>query len=203
MSKSATANRKLSPTRERILASARTLFAARGFKGTTTAAIARKARVNEALIFRHFPAKEDLYAAILRDKLDDERTTRIISAAECRKVSAEEALRLVAARFAESLDPEFLRLYYHSALEGHRLASEFYGQFVSRLITLVEELILRGIREKRFRKVDARTAAHAFTGMLRSYCLTHELFPAHKLKGGAEQAAQAFCDLFLLGVVKR
>ncbi len=197
------ADRKLSPTREKILRAARTLFAARGFKGTTTAAIARKARVNEALIFRHFPAKGDLYAAILRDKLDDERTARIISAAECRKVTAEEALRLVAARFAESLDPEFLRLYYHSALEGHQLASEFYGQFVSRLITLVEELIHRGIREKRFRKVDARTAAHAFTGMLRSYCLTNELFPAHTLKGGAAQAPQAFCDLFLLGVVRR
>ena len=66
----------------------------------------------------------------------------------------EDALRLVAQRFAEAFDPIFLRLYYHSALEDHALAEAFYDQFVSRFIGLVEQLIERGIREGSFRKVD-------------------------------------------------
>lgn len=189
-------------TRERILAAARELFAAHGFKGTTTASIARHAEVNEALIFRHFPAKKDLYSAILRDKLEDESTTRVIHAGECQKISAEEALRLVATRFAESAEPIFLRLYYHSALEGHELATEFYRQFVSRVIVLVQELIVRGIKEGQFREVDSLTAAHAFTGMLRSYCLTHELFPEHHINLSNVEAAKAFCDLFIEGLRK-
>jgi len=191
-----------SATQDRILAAARELFALHGFKGTTTAAIARKARVNEALIFRHFPAKEDLYSAILRAKLDDESLSRILQAAECQKVTAAEALKLVARRFGEYADPEFLRLYYHSALEGHALANGFYDQFVRRLIDLVEELISRGIKEGTFRKVKPRVAAQAFTGMLRSYCLTRELFPDHALKAENESVTLAFCDFFLNGIVR-
>jgi AcrR family transcriptional regulator len=189
-------------TRDRILAAARELFAAHGFKGTTTAAIARQARVNEALIFRHFPAKRDLYAAILRAKLEDEKLAGILEAAGCREIPPDEALRLVGRRFIESADPVFLRLYYHSALEGHALAAEFYDHFVRRLLALVEELIRRGVREGRFRDRDPAIAAQAFTGMLRSYCLTRELFPHHALPTEDAKVADAFCDLFLEGLRK-
>ena len=200
----ATANRRRSiSSRERILAAARELFAARGFKGTTTASIAHRARLNEALIFRHFPAKKDLFTAILREKLEDERLARIIDAAECRSFPVEDAIRLVAQRFAEAFDPVFLRLYYHSALEDHALADAFYDQFVSRFLALVEQLIARGIGEGRFRNLDARIAARAFTGMLRSYFLTNELFPRHALEGEPKQISLSFCDLFVNGVMKR
>lgn len=190
-----------SATRDRILAASRELFAACGFRGTTTAAIARKAGVNEALIFRHFPAKSDLYTAILSAKLADEKLTRIIEAAQG-DVPADEVLRLVAKRFGEYADPEFLRLYYHSALEGHELASGFYDQFVRRLISVVEQVIKRGMREGTFRKVEARTAALAFTGMLRSYCLTRALFPGHELKASGTAVTATFCDYFLNGIVR-
>ena len=39
------------------------LFGEHGFAGTTTKAIARAANVSEAIIFRHFQSKEELYAA--------------------------------------------------------------------------------------------------------------------------------------------
>lgn len=190
------------PTRDRILAAARELFAAGGFRGTTTAAIARAARVNEALIYRHFPAKTDLYEAILRAKLEDANLARILQVAECGQVPADEALRRVARLFGEYADPEFLRLYYHSALEGHVLASGFYEQFVRRLLELVEKLIRRGMREGSFRKVNARIAAQAFTGMLRSYCLTRELFPDHALPANDVRVTEQFCDLFLTGLIR-
>ena len=51
--------------RQQILQAAMGLFARRGFNGTTTREIARRARVNEAIIFRHFPSKEDLYLMTL------------------------------------------------------------------------------------------------------------------------------------------
>lgn len=203
-SRNATEGEKSPPTtRDRILAAARELFAARGFKGTTTAAIARQAGVNEALIFRHFPAKTDLYAAILRAKLEDEQLTGILQAAGCGKMPADEALRLMGRRFVESADPVFLRLYYHSALEGHALAVEFYDHFVRQLLALVEELIRRGVREGIFRETDPAIAAQAFTGMLRSYCLTRELFPHHALPTKDADVADAFCDLFLKGLEKK
>ncbi len=50
--------------RQTILAAALPLFANRGFNGTTTRQIADAAGVSEALMYRHFPSKEDLYVAL-------------------------------------------------------------------------------------------------------------------------------------------
>ncbi|MCW0217197.1 MAG: TetR/AcrR family transcriptional regulator [Prosthecobacter sp.] len=50
--------------RERILDSALRVFADRGFHGATTRELAKAAGVSEALMFRHFPTKEDLYLAL-------------------------------------------------------------------------------------------------------------------------------------------
>src|SRR5215213_6697760 len=41
------------------------LFSERGFRGTTTKEIAQAAGVSEAIIFRHFATKEELYKAII------------------------------------------------------------------------------------------------------------------------------------------
>src|SRR5215470_219425 len=54
--------------RAQIIGIAERLFARKGFKGTTTREIADRARVNEAIIFRHFPHKEDLYWAVVDSK---------------------------------------------------------------------------------------------------------------------------------------
>src|SRR5690348_4648509 len=51
--------------RQQIVEAATELFAQQGFNGTTTRQIAARAKVNEAIIFRHFESKEDLYWAIL------------------------------------------------------------------------------------------------------------------------------------------
>jgi len=54
-------------TRLKILSSARTLFAERGFEGTSTRDIAERAGVNKRLIFYYFESKEDLYLRTLED----------------------------------------------------------------------------------------------------------------------------------------
>ncbi|GAA1836845.1 TetR/AcrR family transcriptional regulator [Pseudonocardia ailaonensis] len=49
-------------TRRALLAAARELFAAEGYDGTTVRAVAERAGVNQALLFRHFGSKEGLFA---------------------------------------------------------------------------------------------------------------------------------------------
>lgn len=46
-----------------ILAAATRCFADRGYSGTTTASVAAQAGVNEALVFRHFHSKQELFLA--------------------------------------------------------------------------------------------------------------------------------------------
>jgi AcrR family transcriptional regulator len=57
---------KLSSEQRRtaIIRAVRTVFAERGFHGTTTRALADAAGVSEALLFKHFPNKEALYSAM-------------------------------------------------------------------------------------------------------------------------------------------
>jgi AcrR family transcriptional regulator len=54
-------------TRTRILAAACDEFGAHGFSAATVDRIARRARVNKAMIYYHFPNKRALYTSIIRD----------------------------------------------------------------------------------------------------------------------------------------
>ena len=51
--------------RRDIVDAVRDVFADKGFDGTTTRDLAKSAGVSEALLYRYFPSKESLYAAML------------------------------------------------------------------------------------------------------------------------------------------
>jgi len=70
--------------RELLLAAAAEEFAERGLDASV-ADIARRAGVGKGTVFRHFPTKDDLLAAVVQDRI-----TRLIEAAE-RLLDAEDA----------------------------------------------------------------------------------------------------------------
>ena len=51
---------------DRILAAAAVEFAERGFAGARVDRIARRARVNKAMLYYHFKSKQGLYRTLLR-----------------------------------------------------------------------------------------------------------------------------------------
>jgi AcrR family transcriptional regulator len=53
--------------RAELLAVARELFVASGYRGTTTLAVAQRAGVSEALVVKHFGTKENLYRQALAE----------------------------------------------------------------------------------------------------------------------------------------
>ena len=55
----------VAPSRERILLSAKHLFARNGYENTSTVAIAREAGTSESQLMKHFGSKQGLLAAIL------------------------------------------------------------------------------------------------------------------------------------------
>src|SRR5262252_4325780 len=115
--------------RLQILRIAMRLFSQRGFRGTTTKEIALAAGVSEAMVFRHFATKEELYSAILDHKacLHDERDPlQVVANAIVQKNDAAvfEGLALDVLNHHES-DPEFQRRLLYSALEEHELAQMF------------------------------------------------------------------------------
>src|SRR5215216_1881619 len=121
--------------RLQILSIAVSLFSERGFRGTTTKEIAQAAGVSEAMVFRHFATKEELYAAILDHKAcrggESFEPHKVAEAGIRRKDDRAvfEALALGALHHHEH-DPEFQRQLLHSALEKHELAEMFFDNFV-------------------------------------------------------------------------
>lgn len=67
--------RKRIPASERrrlILEAARKVFAESGFEGSKTQRIAAEAKISEALVYRHYPSKEALYRAVLRQLIREQ-----------------------------------------------------------------------------------------------------------------------------------
>lgn len=53
-----------------LLTLARDLFLDRGFAGTTMDAVAAAARISKQTLYRQYPSKDELYAAVVRDWVD-------------------------------------------------------------------------------------------------------------------------------------
>jgi AcrR family transcriptional regulator len=194
--------------RQDILAAAMELFAKKGFRGTTTRDLATHADVNEAIIFRHFKNKEELYSAILEHKAGEDRDARI-----------EELERLAAAnadeKFFQSLgrtflekherDTTFLRLLLFSALEGHELSEMFATSMTARnpIPLFVANYIKRRIDEGAFRQVDAELATRGLLGMFVSFVLFQEILGLKKSQPyDGEEVVRSFVSIFLKGIQK-
>jgi AcrR family transcriptional regulator len=70
--------RKSSEERHQAIIDAiKTVFAEKGFEKTTTKELARVAGVSEALLYKHFPSKEAMYAAIHEDFIKNKESDEL------------------------------------------------------------------------------------------------------------------------------
>ncbi|HEY7534380.1 MAG TPA: helix-turn-helix domain-containing protein, partial [Thermodesulfobacteriota bacterium] len=166
-------------TRDKILEVAMRLFAEKGFSGTTTREIAEKADVNEALIFRYFSTKKDLYGAIIERKIEEEPGVVEFTLESLRETRNDKQIfKSIAIRMFESVekDSTFIKLLYFSALEGHELSDMFFESYVQHQRMLLSDYIKQRIYEGAFKNLDPLLAARAFIGMVANYIIVEELF---------------------------
>jgi len=182
-----------------IISAAATLFAANGFKGTTTREIARTAAISEALLFKYFPTKRALYAAILAEKSPISQLLAAVEEAAGKRDDEQVFTMIAAYRINRSADPTLLRLLLFSALEGHELSAMFFKNQHRMFYDYLSGYIGQRIRDGAFRRVDPLLAARAFTGMLAHHRLLHEIFkvPLHR---SPEDCVATYVSLFLDGL---
>jgi AcrR family transcriptional regulator len=164
--------------REAILGSSTALFARRGFSGVKTREIARAAGISEAMVFRHFPRKADLYRAILRRHVRDLERTLPLDRLAASDAPPEEFLGGIAANILGRIDadPTLLRLMFFSALEDHPLAREMERIRARGLRGAIESYLARRIREGVLRPVDVAVASRSFIWMVVGLGLSRNLF---------------------------
>ena len=186
--------------RQALLNAALQLFSQQGYRGTTTKAIARRAGVSEALLFRHFPNKQDLYWSVLEEQCDLRRGRATLeellhSGENDEELFAGIAEVILRRNFADS---RLYRLLLYSALENHELSHRFFTTYISSYYQAVAAHIRSRIKDGRFRKTDPLLAARLFIGMALHYFLVEELFKGgHQefdLKKVSRTAAQVWLD---------
>ncbi|WP_455244859.1 TetR/AcrR family transcriptional regulator [Petrachloros mirabilis] len=184
-----------------LIAAAASLFAAKGFNGTTTKEIARAAGVSEALVFKHFPTKRALYAAILAEKVTIHELLEAIEESADKRDDCRVFSLIAGFRIRKDVDSTLFRLLLFSALEGHELCEMFFEKhhriFYDRLSAYIKVRIAEGA----FRNVDPLLAARAFIGMVVHHRLLHEIFGVPKYRPHAETVS-TYVDLFLEGLLK-
>lgn len=213
--------------RLQIAQTAMRLFSERGFRGTTTKEIAQAAGVSEAIIFRHFATKEDLYSAIIDLKSCEGFAAGLAADAQTQEASCPQVVEKVRGRVAEAMaarddravfdgialammehhqeDHEMLRLLLYSALEGHQLAQLFWDKNVRVLYEFLGGYIRERQREGAFRQADALLVVRAFTGAVIHHSLNNILWerdPARRIVNVPnEHAAREFTEILLRGVL--
>lgn len=189
--------------REQILEVAFGLFARNGYEGATTREIAEEAGINEALLFRHFSSKENLYWTIIEE----------VSQARGRRHRVQKVLDgggtdfEVFQRIARELlertprDRALTRLLWFTALENHELSARFFRTFVADYYEALAGYIRRRIRLGVFRKTDPLVAARGFLGMVVYHFLIQELFSGEQYqKFNRQKVADTLAGVWVAGM---
>ena len=161
--------------REQLLEVAVDLFSRKGFNGTTTREIAVAAGVTEAIIFRHFKTKEQLYSAIIDQRLKSPEAVAWISgfrAAMDRNDDEAVVRNLIAAIIQmHKNNPKFERLMLYAALEGHQIALLYIRQATESVVDTYRSYFLRRQKQGRLRPMSPDAALGAIVGMAQHFAL--------------------------------
>jgi TetR/AcrR family transcriptional regulator len=193
--------------RRQLLRVAVESFARNGFSGTKTKDIAAAAGVSEAILFRHFASKEDLYHAILDEKEaaygGDRWFVEMNELAERRDDRG--LFRHVAWQIIRSFreDAAFHRLLLYASLEGHLLADLFHerfglptGDFLARYVSMRQQ-------EGAYRKCDPGVAIMFAIGSVVHYAMARYVLGAKNLPHAEEAIVEQFVGLILEGLEPR
>lgn len=195
--------------REQILQTAFDLFSHKGFSGTTTKDIARAAGVSEAMVFKHFSSKDELYAALLEAKSCNDGLTQFPWESNEPLLSAMKAEDDFGVFYHFALqalnkhqeDIAFMRMIFYSALEEHEMAERFFKDFVGEIYNFLGGYLKKRQKRGAFRKIDPKVIVRAFMGMLIHHSLNNILWDKKRsiLNIHNEDAARHFAEIILRG----
>ncbi len=153
-------------TRTRILAAACDEFGAHGFAATTVDRIARRARVNKAMIYYHFPSKRALYTCIIRDVFAP--ITERVRAAVADVAPPDRKLARVIDTLVRSVDASthFLPIFLREIADGGAHLGPEELALLAGIFAAVSGIVAEGARQKMFHPVHPALAHFTLVGPL-------------------------------------
>jgi TetR/AcrR family transcriptional regulator len=193
-----------SDRRLQLIETALDFFSRRGFSGTTTKEIAAAAGVTEAIIFRHFPTKQDLYNAVLDQHHESGQLAECIAQwKSCMDRNDDEGLiRALIERVIEGFrsDLRVHRVLMFAALEGHEAALEYNRQFSLPVLDLLWQYVARRQREGALRGSDPGAIIAAAYGMAAQFATMTQLYGFRTDKTD-RQITDSFVKIVMHGIL--
>jgi AcrR family transcriptional regulator len=190
--------------RRKIIQAAMYVFSRSGFSGATTRKIAQKAGISEAMIYSHFKDKEDLYSAIIDQKMQESEPLYYPLDA-MRKKDDERVFETIVSNFMQrySEDTTFLRLLLFSALEGHELAGMFVAGPVRRFFEFLAEYMRERIDEEAFKPLNPEIASRCLVGMVHYFVLLKKIYGDETLQSiELNETIETMINIFCRGLLK-
>ncbi|WP_353943061.1 TetR/AcrR family transcriptional regulator [Streptomyces sp. HUAS MG91] len=149
--------------RQQLLEIGRTVFAAKGFEGTSVEEIAAKAGVSKPVVYEHFGGKEGLYAVVvdreMRQLLD--MVTGSLTAGHPRELCEQAAFALL--DYIEEYTDGFRILVRDSPIPQ---STGSFASLISDIATQVEDILGREFKARGFDPKLAPMYAQALVGMV-------------------------------------
>jgi AcrR family transcriptional regulator len=151
-------------TRQRILEAAGDEFGSHGFAATTVDRIARRARVNKAMIYYHFPNKRALYTCIIRDVFTP--VSERVRAAMAEEAAPDKKLARLIDTIVRSIDESthFLPIFLREIADGGAHLGPEELALLAGLFATVSGLIAEGAKHKSFQPVHPALAHFTLIG---------------------------------------
>lgn len=192
-----------SDRRLQLVETALDFFSHKGFGGTTTKEIAAAAGVTEAIIFRHFPTKHDLYNAVIDHHHNAGNITECIAQCKsCMDRNDDEGLvRTIIDRMIESYrrDLRGQRVLLFAALEGHETALEHARSLSIPIFELLCQYLARRQSEGAIRDGSPGAIIGAVAGMATHYAVMTQMF-GYPTKLNDRQIADSFVAIVMHGI---
>jgi AcrR family transcriptional regulator len=184
---------------QEILEAARDTFLGEGV-GATTGAIARRAGISEATIFKRFRTKADLFfAAMGFAEFDAHQTIADLTG----EAPADQELETISLRFLEHLNqmvPVLTRLLAHPGFDAAELAEKFPEMPARALADAIAKHVTSEQREGRIGPCDPHAVAVAIFGILHNFALLEHIGLLPKSDHSRRAHVRSFIDVLWNGI---
>jgi AcrR family transcriptional regulator len=191
-----------SSSRERLLAAAKSLFAAQGYEQTATSAIAREAGTSESQLMRYFGGKVGLLEALFEDAWQhlNTRVERALKTATGHRESLLDAIQAVVSVLARDSDLATLLLF-----EGRRLRGDTPRPRVARGFVAFSDTIRKLVRQAQAAgdidpELDTSAVTSALLGAAESLIRDRLVAKSGGGRGFAEREIRRTLDSMLGGL---
>jgi len=201
MQRSIFTNSSETETRIRILQAARRLFSHRGYDGTTTRDLARKAGVAEGTLFRYFENKKAILIAVATQGWFELLTDLLTELSE---MGSYDAVGQIMQRRLLNLqaNADVLRVCFMEVQFHPELRDRIQTEVISKMLSVAEAFFQTAMDRGVYRPMDPKVVARVFLGMfaISGFSQTTILEPQASPQA-IKAMAEGITEIFLRGVL--